>query len=179
VHDDEADSFEDDPLHFQVATLNGGYYYLDSKILPIGVPLLIHQTAPINWKWFTAEQRVSIFKEIAELRPRRIVIGGDAPDAIPTAEYEKLIENFPTRHDLKRYVLARVGSVIREYSDTQVDAEHFYRAYVAKNAARSRCVLSRSRAAEISILGGSTPGRNADHIALKPKVHKSDRERSY
>jgi hypothetical protein len=145
-HDEEADTFEDDPLQFQVATLKEGYYCFDSEILPIGVPLLIHQTATINWKWFTAEQRVSIFKEIAELRPRRIVIGGDAPDAIPTADYENLIENFPTRHELKRYVLARVGSVIREYSETQVDAERLYRKYVAKRLRRTpRDLMARFR----------------------------------
>jgi hypothetical protein len=60
-----------------------------------------------------------------------------------------LIENFPTRHELKRYVLARVGSVIREYSETQVDAERLYRKYVAKRLRRTpRDIVARFRAQE-------------------------------
>ncbi len=143
IHDEEADSLEND-LQFQIATLKGSYYYVDSKILSIDVPVLIHETATITWKWFTAEERVSIFKEIAELKPQRIVIGGDTPDAIPVVEYEKMIENFPNRHELKRYVLARVGSVVREYAETKVDAERLYRAYVQKRLRRTpRDLLAR------------------------------------
>lgn len=131
VPDDDF-GFDSEPLRFKVAVLEGDYYSFDSEVLPIGYPLLIHHQAPITWKWFTAEQRTSIFLLMAEIRPKRIVIGGDEPDAIPVAEFEKLISNFPTSHELKRYVLARIGAVVREYSDTQVDAERLFHGYVRK-----------------------------------------------
>ena len=83
-------------------------------------------------KWFTAERRTSIFGVIAEIRPKRIVVGGNEPDAIPEAAFEELISNFPTSHELKRYVLARVAAVVREFSEAQVDAERLYRNYVSK-----------------------------------------------
>lgn len=138
VTDDATDLSDDEgfygsePLRFKVATLDGEYFTFDPEVLPIGYPLLIHHQAPITWKWFTAEQRTSIFQAMAEIRPNRIVIGGGAPDAIPIAEYERLISNFPTSHELRRYVLARLGAVVREYSDTQVDAERLFRNYVNK-----------------------------------------------
>src|SRR3569832_1308950 len=131
LSDDEG-FYESEPLRFKVATLEGEYFTFDPDILPVGYPLLIHHQAPITWKWFTAEQRTSIFQVLAEIRPNRIVIGGGESDAIPIAEFERLISNFPTSHELRRYVLARLGAVVREYSDTQVDAERLFRNYVNK-----------------------------------------------
>ena len=131
LSDDEG-FYESEPLRFKVATLEGEYFTFDPEILPVGYPLLIHHQAPITWKWFTAEQRTSIFQVLADIRPNRIVIGGGESDAIPIAEFERLISNFPTSHELRRYVLARLGAVVREYSDTQVDAERLFRNYVNK-----------------------------------------------
>jgi hypothetical protein len=126
------DIFDEPPLRFKVAELDGEYYRFDEEVLPIGCPVFIHRSADLTWKWFTAEQRTSIFDVIADLKPERIVIGGNEPDAIPFTEYEKLVAQFPTNHELKRYVLARVASVVREYSDTQVDAEDLFHRYVKK-----------------------------------------------
>jgi hypothetical protein len=134
--DDESAFVDLEPLCFRVAHLDGEYFSFDSEVLPIGYPLLIHRNAQITWKWFTAEQRTSIFRVISEIRPKRIVIGGNEPDAIPEAEFEKLISNFPTGHELKRYVLARVAAVVREFSETQVDAERLYRNYVNKRLSK-------------------------------------------
>ena len=128
----EDDPFDDFPLRFKIAELDGEYYRIDPKILPVGCSVLIHRTANITWKWFTAEQKTSIFHVIADLKPRRIVIGGDAPDAIPIEEYRKLIAQFPTGLELRRYVRARLASVIREYADTEVDAEALFQSYVSK-----------------------------------------------
>ena len=122
----------DEPLCFKVAKLEGEYFVFDPEILPVGYPVLIHRNVPMTWKWFTAEQRTSIFEVIAGIRPKRIVIGGSEPDAIPEVEYARLLEQFPTSHELMRYVLARLGAVIREYSDTGADAEKLYRSYITK-----------------------------------------------
>jgi hypothetical protein len=53
----------------------------------------------------------------------RIVIGGPEPDAIPVAEFEKLIAQFPTAHELRRHVVARISGVVREYTDAEIDGE--------------------------------------------------------
>jgi len=132
VPDEETTFVDAGALRFRVADLEGEYYLFDSEVLPIGYPLLIHRDAQLNWRWFTAEQRTSIFRVISEIKPGRIVIGGNESDSIPEAEFEKLISNFPTGHELKRYVLARIAAVVREFSETQVDAERLYRNYVSK-----------------------------------------------
>jgi hypothetical protein len=134
--DEDDDIFETASLRFKVAELDGEYYRFDAEILPVGYPLLIHRNAEMTWKWFTAEQRTSIFGVIAELRPRRIVIGGDESDAIPLTEYERLITQFPTNIELKRYVLARVASVVREYSETSVDADNLFRKYLNRRLSK-------------------------------------------
>lgn len=129
---EEPDIWDPETLRFRVARLEGDYFSFDTEILHLDYVLLIHHTAKITWKWFIAEQRVSIFRTFTYLRPARIVIGGDEPDAIPEAQFEELTHSFPTRYELKRYVLARVGAVLREYSEIQADAESLYRKYVSR-----------------------------------------------
>lgn len=141
----EVDEFVDGgTVRFKVAELKGEYYRIDMEILPVGYPVLIHRDAEITWKWFTAEQRTSIFGVIAELRPGRIVIGGDEPDAIPLTEYERLIAQFPTNIELKRYVLARVASVVREYSETTVDSDKLFRKYLNRRLRKALVHLGAS-----------------------------------
>lgn len=130
--DDEWNSDELETVSFQVATLKGEYFVFDREILGIDCDLLIHKDVRLSDKSFTAEKRVSIFKIIAGLKPERIVIGGDMPDSIPEQTFAALLRNFPRDHELKRYVLARVGSVVRDFVDTKVDAEHLFRSYVNK-----------------------------------------------
>ena len=130
--DDEYTSDELDRVSFQIATLEGDYYVFDREILDIDCDVLIHKDVSLSDKSFTAEKKVSIFKIIAALKPGRIVIGGDRADSIPEPAFEALLRNFPTHHELRRYVLARVSSTVRDFVDTKVDAEHLFRSYVNK-----------------------------------------------
>jgi hypothetical protein len=129
---DEIDFLEDETVSFRVAQLEGEYFKFDKEVLKLNCDLLIHQNVGLTYDKFTAEQKISIFRIIAELRPGRIVIGGSESDAIPEAEYNRLISNFPSGLELKRYALARISSVVRDYVDTQVDAEQLFRRYVGR-----------------------------------------------
>jgi hypothetical protein len=131
---DEADDNFDEwaPVRFAVAKANGEYFHFNREVLGLECDVLIARDAEPTWKWFTSERRVSVMRVIAELKPTRIVIGGDDPEAIPVAEYITLLEKFPTSHELRRYVLARVAAVVREYSDATVDAERLFTNYVGK-----------------------------------------------
>jgi hypothetical protein len=130
--DDEWESDEPETASFQVAALDGDYFVFDREILGIDCDLLIHKDVQLTYKSFTAEKKVSIFKIIAALKPGRIVIGGDMPDSIPEQDFDSLVRNFPREYELKRYVLARVSSVVRDFVDTKVDAEDLFRRYVNK-----------------------------------------------
>ncbi|MCZ2173294.1 MAG: DUF4263 domain-containing protein [Burkholderiales bacterium] len=123
----DPDDFEfggEDRMDFLVANAGRGEYFRFSEdVLPVGVDVLLHHQARPTWKWFSAEKKTSVLDVVAKLKPSRIVIGGPEPDAIPVADYERLIDQFPSSHELKRYVLARVSSVVREYTDASVDAK--------------------------------------------------------
>jgi hypothetical protein len=128
----DKDLWEDTPLRFRLGRLRGEYYVVDDGVLDIGTPVWLHKKCTPTWKWFSAERRVSVLGVIAQLRPTRIVIGGPQSDAIPVGEYERLLQRFPTPHELRRYSRARVAAVVREYLDTEVDAERAYQKYVNK-----------------------------------------------
>lgn len=128
----EKDFFDVQPVTFLVAMLRGEYFHFNPEILPVGVPVLISKELTPNWKWFSAERKISILRVIAELKPSRIVIGGDSADAIPVCDYERLVDQFPTPHEIRRYVLARVSTVVRQYTDATVDADKLFRDYVNK-----------------------------------------------
>lgn len=130
--EDELITLEPDTVSFIVAQLEGDYLNFDKEILNLDCLLLIHQDVQLSYKLFTAEQKISIFRIIAELRPGRIVIGGSEPDAIPEIDFNRLVNNFPSGLELKRYTLARVSSVVRDFVETKVDAERLFRRYVAK-----------------------------------------------
>lgn len=123
---------EPDTVSFRVAKLEGEYFKLDKEVLNLDYDLLIHRDVQLSYKSFTAEQKISIFRVIAELRPGRIVIGGSESDAIPETDFNGLVNNFPSGFELKRYALARISSVVRDFVETQVDAEQLFRRYVAK-----------------------------------------------
>ena len=133
---DPEEEFGQYPLRFRIAKARGDYFEFDPDVVRVGPPVLLHRKAIPTWKWFSSERAVSILDVIAQLGPKRIVIGGSAPDAIPIADYENLVSQFPTPHELKRYTLARVASVVRNYVDTPVDAERLYRTYVEKRIHR-------------------------------------------
>lgn len=111
-----------DEMRFVVATARRGYFVFDPQILDVGVPVLIALDAKPTWKWFTAEERTSVLRVLAELKPSRIVIGGDAPDAIPVSKYVDLIAQFPSPHEKRLYVQSRLAGVFRELTDAQIDA---------------------------------------------------------
>ncbi len=112
----DPEDFRDDDgeMRFVVAKAEGNYFVFDPAILNVKVRVMVTRKARPTWKWFTAEKRTSVVRLLAELRPSRIVIGGDLKDAIPIVEYEKLVGQFPSSHEMQLYVRSRLGIVFRE-----------------------------------------------------------------
>lgn len=135
--DDDFVWVKDDRLVFAIATAEGEYFRFKPEILNFDTPVLLHRDTRPDWKWFSAERKVSILGVIESLGLERIVIGGSDPDAIPMEEYERLVNQFPTPHELRRYVQARVSTVVRQYTEPTVDAEALLNAYVDKRTVSS------------------------------------------
>jgi len=122
--------FDDEPVEFLIGLKVGDYYHLDRDILSINFDLYIHEDIGLTYKSFTAEKNVSVFSRVNELSPGDIHIGGSFPDNLPEVDFKRLINDFPNTYELKKYVLARVSSVLRDYFDTQIDGEEKYRKYM-------------------------------------------------
>lgn len=121
--DIEFDDADESMLTFVIGrAVDGEYFLVNAAVLEIDVQVLLTRGTRPNWKWFTAEEKTSVMRVIAELRPTRIVIGGNAPDAIPVDVYERLIAQFPTDTERAKYVRARISGVVRQYTDAKVDA---------------------------------------------------------
>lgn len=147
--DDVSD--EDMTVRFLVATAMGNYFVFKPAIVQVTVPVLVARDANPTWKWFSAEAKVSVLKLLAGLKPSRIVIGGDATDAISVSEYEKLVAQFPTPHELKRYVQSRLSVMFRELTDAKVDAETLLHRYVSKRVtAKPQDLIQPFRELEVS-----------------------------
>jgi hypothetical protein len=143
---------DDDPeeLRFVVAKAEGDYFIFDPAILSVEVPVMIARDAKPNWRWFTAEERISVMRRLAELKPTRIVIGGAFEDAIPVADYEKLINQFPSPHEMRMYVQSRLAVVFRELTDAKVDIGAKLDKYVAKRVtSRPKDLIQPFRRSEI------------------------------
>lgn len=134
--DDEIPWVGDDRLLFVVAIADGEYFRFKPQVLGFETPVLLHRDAQPDWKWFSAERKVSILAVIESLGLERIVIGGPDPDAIPIPEYKRLLKQLPTPHELRRYVQARVGTVVRQYTDPSIDAERLLNAYVDRRTTK-------------------------------------------
>ena len=142
---------EDMAVSFVVATAKGKYFVFKPAIVQVTVPVLVARDAIPTWKWFSAEAKVSVLKLLADLKPSRIVIGGGATDAIPVSQYEKLVAQFPTPYELKRYVLSRLSVMFRELTDAKVDADATLRKYVAKRVtAKPQNLIQPFRELEVS-----------------------------
>lgn len=142
---------EDRELYFKVAIVKDNYFIFKPAIIRVGVPVLVAKGTNPTWKWFSAEQKVSVLKLLAGLKPSRIVIGGEASDAIPVSEYERLVAQFPSQYELKRYVQSRLSVVFRELTDAKVDAEAALRKYVAKRVkVKSQNLIQPFRELEVS-----------------------------
>lgn len=140
-----------DEMRFVVATAKGRYFVFDPTILNVEVPVMVARDARPTWRWFTAEERTSVMRVLAELRPTRIVIGGDALDAITVAEFEKLVAQFPSHHERQLYVQSRLAGVFRELTDAKVDAVAKLNKYVEKRVtAKPKDLVEPFRLREIS-----------------------------
>ena len=132
-----ADPDFDLPVEFKVARNVGDYFEFDKEILSIEYGLYVHKDIDLTHKTFTAEKNVSIFSRIDDLKPGDIYIGGENQNRIPKDEFENLIKNFPNTYELRKYVVARLSAVLRDYFDINIDGEEQYRRYMNKKVSKA------------------------------------------
>lgn len=117
---------------FRFAQVQDGYYHIEGRHLDIPNPVLIGEGVALSRKLFSAHRDISIFRRVAGLiEPGQpIAIGGDREEAIPVADFERLLTKFPSTGELNRYADARVADVLGEYFDGMKDARRAYEQYL-------------------------------------------------
>ncbi len=126
---------EGDPVSFKIGEMEGDYICIDRDILLISFGLYIHKDMRLSIGDFVASKNVSIFRLMDELGLSEIWIGGDLPDSMPESAFRKMIKLFPNTYELRKYVLARISTGIREYFETKRDGEADYHKYINKKLA--------------------------------------------
>lgn len=121
---------DEDQFHFHLGVLEDQYYRIDSQILGTDSDVLFHRSVPIDANTFTAHRGIAIFPKISRLVKGEIVIGGDAPNAIPTTEFQSLLSRFPGSTELTHYARSKIARVLREYLDLKSDPEKQFESYL-------------------------------------------------
>lgn len=120
------------PSYFVFANLENDYYKIVRGILIDNFNIYLHKEINPISAFFAADSNVSVFKLIDNISNQDIYIGGDKINAIPFGVFEKMLTYFPTAHERRKYVEARIASVIRNYLDNTKDAESTYQKYLNK-----------------------------------------------
>ena len=114
---------DDDERIFVLGVLEDGYYRINKDILDLKHDLRLAQDMQIEARTFIANRDISVFRRIDELIDEPIVVGGEIETAIPQADFEQLLETFPTSTELTHYARTRITRVLKDYFGTISDAE--------------------------------------------------------
>lgn len=129
-----ADDFNDPELepitHFHFADNVGNYYKVKKGILINDFDVFISKDVLVKVNFFVADSDVSVFKVIKNISKSNIYLGGDHPYALPIDEFERLLKFFPSSYERRKYVEARITSILRNYLDDVKDAEKLYQKHI-------------------------------------------------
>jgi hypothetical protein len=139
---DDYDGFESS--HFLFAALEGDYYKIERGILVDDFEIYIQKNLEPAVSYFVADSNVSVFKAIESISIEDFFIGGDNSTAIPFEAFENMLQYFPKSYERRKYVEARVSSVLRNYLDNVKDAEKIYQIYLNKKLSKQGVNLTKS-----------------------------------
>lgn len=141
---DEDDYDEFEPSHFVFAQLEEDYYKIEKGILVDDFDIYIQKNIEPAVNYFVADSNVSVFKAIESISKEDFFIGGDNSMAIPFEAFESILQYFPKAYERRKYVEARVSSVIRNYLDNVKDAEKIYQQYLNKKLSKHGVSLTKT-----------------------------------
>lgn len=108
---------------FILGILENDYYKIKKETLDLKYDLLLSNTIELKPKTFTAQRNISVFRRIDELIDEPIIVGGENENAIPEADFELLLNTFPTSTELTHYAKNRITRILKDYFGTMSDAE--------------------------------------------------------
>lgn len=128
----QADEEDETERIFKLGVADGNYYRIDKAILGLKQDLLLDATMKFEPRTFIANRDISVFRKIDDLIDEQIVVGGENEDAIPLADFDLLLQTFPTSTELTHYARSRISRSLKDYFGTLSDAESQLNNYLAK-----------------------------------------------
>jgi hypothetical protein len=137
--DDEAELEEsNDAYTFALGVLRRGYFRIAGVKLGIDHDIYLAKEVSITSRTFVASRNISIFRHIARVTDEDVYIGGDKPNTMPAADFEKLLDAFPNSTELDRYADAKIARLVGDYFDTTSPAEKRFEDYLKRRSRRAR-----------------------------------------
>ena len=106
------------------------YYEIDKSIFQLTNSFYIAEDIDISGEMFLTEiGNVPVLHIIDRIVNDSVYIGGDHENAIPIQDFQMLIDEFPTRTELKHYASSRIENILKEYlnfkTDSQAKLDHY------------------------------------------------------
>ncbi|MBX9448802.1 MAG: DUF4263 domain-containing protein [Taibaiella sp.] len=137
VDDNENMFGEPEPTHFTFALLSkNNYYKVKRGIVAENLDIYIHKDIIPSVNFFVIDTNISIFRVMRKIVNQDIYIGGENKNSISKEEFEHIIKNFPTNHEKKKYIEARVSSVLKNYFENIGDTEKSYVKYINRKQSK-------------------------------------------
>ncbi len=149
IHSSEVDGSEEH-VEFVFGRKEGEYYKIEGRMLGIKQNVFIHKNIELSQEYFTLSQKVPIFNRMGDFIKEDIYIGGEYPNAIPETEFRRLLKIFPNSYEIKKYIQARLGSVLSDYFESASANQEKYEAYMNKKpSAKGDDLLKEFKAVEL------------------------------
>ncbi len=119
-------------LDFILAKKEGNYFKVGKQILGTNFNVFFEEDYTPHIDDFVAYSNISIFFKISHFNKEDVYIGGDHESAMPLEVFHKLIKSFPNSTETKKYALARVASLIKDYYESEKDLQADYERYLGR-----------------------------------------------
>lgn len=131
VYSSKIDEGEEE-FEFILANLADKYFRIEARVLGTSQDFFIYKNIKLTTDFFLAIRDQSIFRKIGQIVTDDVYIGGDDPRALPEKEYRRLIKDLPNSYEIKKYIQARMGSVLGNYFDEASKTQAKYDQYMNK-----------------------------------------------
>jgi hypothetical protein len=137
--------FDDDipPISFVFAKKSQNYFKIVKNVLVENLEIYFHEDIDLELKYFLADSKYSIFKQIQKLVNEDIYIGGNNDNAIPFEAFIQIVKGFPNTYEKRLYAETRISTVLRNYFENVPDIETKFNRYLNKKISKKGKQLSK------------------------------------
>ena len=125
-------------LTFKFGSKESGYFKIGKEILGTKFDVYFESSYVPDVSDFVADKNISIFSPIDSFNEADVYIGGKEESAIPLDVFHTLIKKFPNTTEKKKYVRARIWSIVKEYFVANKDPQEDYERYLDKKHPASK-----------------------------------------